>query len=77
MEGTILFYKKEKRYGFITEDNKVEGENEIFFHASGISANKFIPQKGQRVTYDVVESDKKIQDKLVMNAVNVKPMERF
>ena len=77
MEGTILFYKRKNRYGFIKEDNKSEGENEIFFHSSGIVDKNFSPKKGERVTYDAVESNKKIKNKTVMNAVNVKIVDLY
>ena len=77
MEGTIKSYKEDKRYGFILEDNKIEGENEIFFHLSGISKMGFRPKKGDRVTYDIVESGKLVKGKPVMNAVNVKPIEMY
>lgn len=77
MEGTIVSYRQEKRYGFIKEDNKSEGEDEIFFHFSAVIEKGFKPQKGQRVTYDTAESSKKIKGKLVMNAVNIKPLELY
>ena len=77
MEGTIKEYKQEKRYGFILEDNKIEGENEIFFHSSEIKEKGFRPSKGLRVTYDVIESDKIIKGRPVMNAVNVKPLDMY
>jgi len=72
MEGTILFYKSKGRYGFIKEDNKSEGENEIFFHSSGVSEKSYRPKKGQRVTYDAIESNRKVKGRPVMNAVNIK-----
>jgi cold shock CspA family protein len=77
MEGTIKEYKKDKRYGFIIEDNKIEGENEIFFHFSAISESGFNPKKGDRVSYDSVESGKIIKGKPVMNAVNIRPLEMY
>jgi len=77
MEGTIKSYKEDKRYGFILEDNKIEGENEIFFHFSGISQEGFKPTKGERVTYDIVDSGKLIKGKPVMSTTNIKPIEMY
>ena len=70
MEGTILVYKG--RYGFIKEDNISEGENDIFFHSSGISEKSYKPKKGERVIYDIEESNRIVKGKPVMNAVNIK-----
>ena len=53
--GKVKWFNAEKGYGFITSD---EGKD-IFVHYSSIQADGFrILEEGQKVTYEVVESDR-------------------
>ena len=53
--GTVKWFNAEKGYGFITSD---EGKD-IFVHYSSIQADGFRTlEEGQKVTYEVVESDR-------------------
>ena len=52
--GKVKWFNAEKGYGFITSD---EGKD-IFVHYSSIQADGFRTlEEGQKVTYEVVESD--------------------
>ena len=52
---TVKWFNAEKGYGFITSD---EGKD-IFVHYSSIQADGFRTlEEGQKVTYEVVESDR-------------------
>ena len=53
--GKVKWFNAEKGYGFITSD---EGKD-IFVHYSSIQADGFRTlEEGQKVTYEVVESDR-------------------
>ena len=53
--GKVKWFNAEKGYGFITSD---EGKD-IFVHYSSIQADGFRTlEEGQKVTYDVIESDR-------------------
>ena len=53
--GKVKWFNAEKGYGFITSD---EGKD-IFVHYSSIQADGFRTlDEGQKVTYEVVESDR-------------------
>lgn len=55
MQGKVKWFNAEKGYGFITSD---EGKD-IFVHYSSIQADGFRTlEEGQKVTYEVVESDR-------------------
>ena len=55
MKGKVKWFNAEKGYGFITSD---EGKD-IFVHYSSIQADGFRTlEEGQKVTYEVVESDR-------------------
>ena len=54
--GTVKWFNAGKGYGFIERDN---GEGDVFVHYSAIGGAGFKTlDEGQRVTFDVVESDK-------------------
>ena len=53
--GKVKWFNAEKGYGFFTSD---EGKD-IFVHYSSIQADGFRTlEEGQKVTYEVVESDR-------------------
>jgi CspA family cold shock protein len=58
--GTVKFYNRSKRFGFITQD---EGED-VFVHESGIVSGPI--SDDDRVEFDVIEGPKGLK------AVNVK-----
>ena len=54
MTGTVKWFNAEKGYGFI----KDEEEKDIFVHFSSINSDGYKTlEEGQKVTYDLVESD--------------------
>ena len=54
--GTVKWFNAGKGYGFIERDN---GEGDVFVHYSAINGAGFKTlDEGQRVEFDVVESDK-------------------
>jgi len=54
--GTVKWFNAGKGYGFVERDN---GEGDVFIHYSAISGTGFKTlDEGQRVEFDVVESDK-------------------
>ena len=63
MTGIIKSLIVEKNFGFITptdEQGNPSGEKDIFFHASALSGGlQFADlQKGQKVSFDVEDSEK-------------------
>jgi CspA family cold shock protein len=65
-EGKVKWFDPKKGYGFIERD---EGDD-VFVHFSSIEGEGFKSlSEGQKVTFDIVESDKGPQ------ASNVKPIE--
>ncbi len=65
-EGKVKWFDPKKGYGFIERD---EGDD-VFVHFSSIEGEGFKSlREGQKVTFDIVESDKGPQ------ASNVKPIE--
>lgn len=62
MTGTVKWFNAEKGYGFI----KDEEEKDIFVHFSSINSDGYKTlEEGQKVTYDLVESDRGPQAKNV------------
>lgn len=62
MTGTVKWFNAEKGYGFIKDE---EG-NDIFVHFSSINSDGYKTlEEGQKVTYDLVESDRGPQAKNV------------
>ena len=63
--GTVKWFNAGKGYGFIERDN---GEGDVFVHYSAINGAGFKTlDEGQRVEFDVVESDKGPQAQDVEN----------
>lgn len=63
MNGTVKWFNAEKGYGFIKDE---EGKD-IFVHFSSINSDGYKTlEEGQKVTYDLVESDRGPQAKNVM-----------
>ena len=59
--GTVKWFKAEKGYGFIADD---DGGNDVFVHFSAIQADGFKTlNEGQKVTFST-EPDPKNSDKL-------------
>lgn len=62
MNGTVKWFNAEKGYGFIKDE---EGKD-IFVHFSSINSDGYKTlEEGQKVTYDLVESDRGLQAKNV------------
>lgn len=62
MTGTVKWFNAEKGYGFI----KDEDGKDIFVHFSSINSDGYKTlEEGQKVTYDLVESDRGPQAKNV------------
>jgi CspA family cold shock protein len=56
MTGTIKTLVVDKNFGFITPE---DGSKDTFFHASALSGITFAElQQGDKVSYDVEESEK-------------------
>ena len=60
--GTVKWFNAQKGYGFITND---ESGEEVFVHISGIVADGYTLEDGQKVTFDTAEGNRGLQ------AVNV------
>lgn len=62
MTGTVKWFNAEKGYGFIKDE---EGKD-IFVHFSSINSDGYKTlEEGQKVAYDLVESDRGPQAKNV------------
>lgn len=62
MTGTVKWFNAEKGYGFIKDE---EGKD-IFVHFSSINSDGYKTlEEGQKVTYDLLESDRGPQAKNV------------
>ena len=62
MTGTVKWFNAEKGYGFIKDE---EGKD-IFVHFSSINSDGYKTlEEGQKVTYDLVETDRGPQAKNV------------
>jgi len=53
VEGTVKFYNRMKRFGFISGDDG----KDYFVHESGIVGGQPI-NEGDRVSFDIVEGDR-------------------
>ncbi|PJJ67304.1 cold-shock protein [Chryseobacterium geocarposphaerae] len=60
-QGTVKFFNELKGFGFISPS---DGGKDIFVHSSGLSTKMI--RENDKVTFDIVESDKGL------NAINVK-----
>lgn len=66
-QGTVKWFKSDKGFGFITND---ETKEDIFVHFSAITGEGYkVLEEGQKVTFDI-EKDPKDSSK--NKAVNVK-----
>lgn len=65
MTGTVKTYHQDRGFGFV---RNTEAGTDFFFHISDVESNEFIPERGDVVTFDVVETDKGNA------AVNVRPV---
>lgn len=55
-QGTVKWFNAEKGYGFITPD---EGGGDVFVHYTAIETTGYKTlEEGQRVNFDVEQSDK-------------------
>ena len=55
MKGTVKWFNNQKGYGFISD----ESGKDVFVHYSSIQSDGFRTlEEGQRVSFDVVDSDR-------------------
>jgi|GEM_PF-2449208 len=62
--GTVKFFHNTKKFGFVT----TESGEDIFFHITGIVTGEpdendrsralFIPEEGERVSFEIVDTEK-------------------
>ncbi len=65
-QGTVKWFKSDKGFGFITDE---ETNEDIFVHFSGIVGEGYkVLEEGQKVTYDIEQDPK---DSSKNKAVNV------
>ncbi len=65
-QGTVKWFKSDKGFGFITND---ETKEDVFVHFSAINVEGYkVLEEGQKVTYDIEEDPK---DNSKKRAVNV------
>lgn len=65
-KGTVKWFKSDKGFGFITND---ETNEDVFVHFSAINSDGYkVLEEGQKVTYDVEQDPK---DNSKNKAVNV------
>jgi CspA family cold shock protein len=55
MEGTVKFYNKVKRFGFIESS---ESGKDIFVHGEGLAKGVEAINDGDKVTFDTMETEK-------------------
>lgn len=66
-KGTVKWFKSDKGFGFITND---ETHEDVFVHFSAIEGDGYkVLEEGQKVTFDVEQDPK---DSSKTKAVNVK-----
>jgi CspA family cold shock protein len=53
-EGKVKWFSQRKNYGFI----EVEGEDDVFVHASSLTDGTTALDEGDQVEFDIVEGDK-------------------
>ncbi len=68
-QGTVKWFKNDKGYGFITND---ETKEDIFVHFSAINKEGYkVLEEGQKVTFDIEQDPK---DSSKNRATNVTPL---
>ena len=80
-QGTIRLYKQEENYGFIVNPEAKPGENnDFYFHRMDLRTRteKWIPQEGEAVTYELVKTNRGWHAKNVSQPVtpNITPPTR-
>ena len=59
-KGTVKWFSDEKGFGFITPDES--SDQDVFVHQSAISSSGFrFLKEGERVQFELVETDRGIQ----------------
>jgi CspA family cold shock protein len=53
-EGKVKWFSQRKNYGFI----EVEGEDDVFVHASALIEGTDVLNEGDKVEFDIVEGKK-------------------
>lgn len=53
--GVIKFFNRKKGFGFIIVEDT---EEQIYFHATGVGRDKRILKQGDRVTFELSETEK-------------------
>lgn len=53
--GVIKFFNRKKGFGFIIVD---DSEEQIYFHATGVGRDKRILKQGDKVTFEMSETEK-------------------
>lgn len=53
--GVIKFFNRKKGFGFIIVDDT---EEQIYFHATGVGRDKRILKQGDKVTFEMSETEK-------------------
>lgn len=53
--GVIKFFNRKKGFGFIIVD---DAEEQVYFHATGVGRDKRILKQGDRVTFEMIETEK-------------------
>ncbi len=53
-EGKVKWFSQRKNYGFI----EVEGEDDVFVHASALVEGTDVLNEGDQVAFDIVEGNK-------------------
>ncbi|MFT7615440.1 MAG: CspA family cold shock protein [Candidatus Woesearchaeota archaeon] len=65
MNGKVKFFKSDKQFGFVTDDN----DTDYFVHVSGFADENMVLRAGDDVTFDTEDTDRGVK------AVNIKKAE--
>jgi CspA family cold shock protein len=60
-QGRVKWFDSHSGYGFIQPEPKEEDLNEVFFHVSVIEGKPKTVTKGQKVSYEMIKKDNKLQ----------------
>lgn len=63
IKGTVKFYNKDKKYGFIQSD---EYNKDIFFHETEIKEENYTPEEDDEISFETKETKRGLQ------AINIK-----